>query len=184
MTLVNRIVTRLKTNTKLDVSAELPVPKGTNILSDRIGLLPSRQGNSRRNPFTDPVREIVVRIDTGKTIRVMTNDLDAPATEIADLYKQRWQIELFFKWIKQNLKIRHFLGTSENAVRIQIFIALIAYILLQMAQATQKTIKTPLAFARLVRLNLMHKRPIDSLRSPFQPPPNDPRQMSLQLSKC
>ncbi len=177
-----RIVTRLKANTKLEVSAELPVPEGSNILSDRIGHLPQRQASSRRNPFSDPVREITVRIATNKTIRVVTNDLDAPAEEIAELYKQRWQIELFFKWIKQNLKIRHFLGTSENAVRIQVFIALIAYILLRMAQATQTAVKQPVAFTRLVRLNIMHKRKIDSLKSPNEPPPIDIRQMSLELS--
>ena len=179
-----RIVTRLKSNTKLKVSAERRPPKDTNILSDRIGYLPQRQARSRRNPFSEPVREIVVRIATGKQLRVVTNDLEAPASEIAELYKQRWQIELFFKWIKQNLKIRHFLGTSENAVRIQIFVALIAYILLRMTQATQATIKQPLAFARLVRLNLMHKRPIDHLKTNLRSPPNDTGQMSLALSPC
>ena len=76
----------------------------------------------------------------------LTNDLDAPAQEIADLYKQRWQIELFFKWAKQNLRIRHFLGTSENAIRIQIFVALIAYILIRMAQATQTEVVRVLTF--------------------------------------
>ena len=176
-----RIVTRLKRNTQLEVSAELPVPEGSNILSDRIGHLPQRQARSRRNPFSDPVREITVRIATGKQIRVVTNDLDTPGEDIAELYKQRWQIELFFKWIKQNLKIRHFLGTSENAVRTQVFVALIAYILLRMAQATQKDVKQPIAFARLVRLNLMHKRPIDSLKTSHQPPPRDTSQMSLEL---
>lgn len=130
------------------------------------------------------MREIIVRISTGKLIRVLTNDLDAPAEEIAGLYKQRWQVELFFKWIKQNLKIRHFLGTSENAVRIQIFIALIAYTLLRMAQATQTSVKQPLAFARLVRLNLMHRRSIDNLKSPFDPPPKDNAQMNLELVPC
>ena len=179
-----RIVTRLKTNTKLQVSAERPLPEGSNILSDHIGHLPKRQARSRRNPFSDPVREITVRIATGKLIRVMTNDLDAPAEHIAELYKKRWQIELFFKWIKQNLKIRHVLGTSENAVRTQIFVALIAYILLRLAQATQKAIKQPLTFARLVRINLMHKRSIQSLKTPKQPPPKDTRQMSLKLNTC
>ncbi|SFO54091.1 Transposase DDE domain-containing protein [Mesorhizobium sp. NFR06] len=136
----------------------------SSILADRIGLLPQRMARSRRNPFGDPVREITVRIATGKLIRLLTNDLDAPAEEIADLYKERWQIELFFKWIKQNLRIRHFLGTSENAVRIQVFVALIAYLLLRAAQATQKTVRQPLAFARLVRLNIMHRRSIDALK--------------------
>ncbi|MCG8562504.1 MAG: IS4 family transposase [Hyphomicrobiales bacterium] len=177
-----RIVTRLKCNTRLTVSAELPVPEGTNVLADRIGHLPQRQASSRRNPFSDPVREIVVRLTTGKQIRVLTNDLDAPAEHIAELYKQRWQIELFFKWIKQNLKIRHVLATSENGVRAQLFVALISYILLRMAQATQKTVKQPLAFARLVRLNIMHKRPINTLSKPLEPPQNDPRQICMKLN--
>lgn len=176
-----RFVTRLKTNTRLAVTSEQPVAQGSHILADRIGLLPRRMAGSRTNPFADPVREIIVRIATGKIIRLLTNDLDAPADEIAELYKSRWQIELFFKWIKQNLKIRHFLGTTENAVRIQIYVALIAYILLRAAQATQKAVRQPLAFARLVRLNLMHRRPIDALATPPEPSQQDPRQMTLAL---
>ena len=71
-------------------------------------------------------------IQTGKVLRIFTNDLTASAQEIADLYKRRWAIELFFRWIKQTLKISHFLGTSENAVRIQIAVALIAFLLLRL----------------------------------------------------
>ena len=137
---------------------------------------------SRRNPFADPVREITVRISTGKILRVVTNDLDASAEEIADLYKARWQIELFFKGIKQNLKIRHFLGRSENAIRIQIFVALIAYLLLRRVQATQKTIRQPLTFARLVRLNIMHRRPITALQRPKIPAPPDNRQICMNFN--
>ncbi len=96
-------------------------------------------------------------------LRILSNDLDASAEEIADLYKRRWAIELFFRWIKQTLKITRFLGTSENAVRIQIAVALIAFLLLRLAQAAQKAIHSPLAFARLVRANLMHRRRIDRL---------------------
>ena len=153
-----RIVTRFKSNTPLTLIAELDVPEGdTHILSDRIGLLPQRQARNRHNPFHHPVREIRVRIESGKVLRILCNDLDASAAEIANLYKRRWAIELFFRWVKQTLKIRHFLGTSENAVRIQIAVALIAFLLLRLAQATQKSIQSPLAFARLVRANLMHK---------------------------
>lgn len=174
-----RFVTRLKTNTMIDVTAEQSPSRGSPVISDRIGRLPKRMARTRRNPFTDPVREIVVEIDTGKTIRLVTNDLDAPAEEIADLYRQRWQIELFFKWIKQNLKIRHFLGASENTVRIQIFVALIAYLVMRAAQACQSAITQPLAFARLVRINLMHRRPIDALKKPNKPPPINTPQMAL-----
>src|SRR6202030_2421302 len=132
--------------------------KGSNILSDRIGFLPARQARSRRNPMQDAVREVRVVTDTGKVLRILSNDLDASAREIADLYRRRWAIELFFRWIKQTLKITRFLGTSENAVRIQIAVALIAFLLLRLAQATQKTVQSPIAFARLVRANLMHRR--------------------------
>ena len=160
-----RVVTRFKSNTPLDLVAELPVPKGSVILSDRVGYLPPRQARNRRNPFQDPVREVRVKADNGTILRILCNDLDASAQEIADLYKRRWAIELFFRWVKQTLKIRHFLGTSENAVRIQIAVALIAYLLLRLAQATQDIIASPLAFARLVRANLMHRRRIDRLLS-------------------
>lgn len=175
-----RIVTRFKSNTPLAVTTELAVPQDApDILSDRIGLLPQRQAKSRRNPFSDPVREICIRIPTGKVLRLLCNDLDASAREIADLYKRRWAIELFFRWVKQTLRIRHFLGTSENAVRIQIAVALIAFLLLRMAQAAQNTVRTPLAFARLVRLNLMHRRRIDRLIGAGLPTVSDPRQIDL-----
>lgn len=164
-----RIVTRFKSHTPLTVTREQAVAHAGPILSDRIGLLPVRQARSRRNPFSDPVREIIVKTETGKLLRILTNDLDAPAQEIADLYKRRWAIELFFRFVKQTLKIRHFLGTSENAVRIQIAVALIAFLLLRMAQADQDAIQSPLAFARLVRANLMHRRRTDRL---IKPPPD------------
>jgi hypothetical protein len=156
-----RIVTRLKSNTPLAVVEKLPVPEGGAILSDHIGHLPARQSNNRPNPFQNPVREVRVQLDSGRVLRILSNDLDASAQEIADLYKRRWAIELFFRWVKQTLKIRRFLGTSENAVRIQIAVAPIAFLLLRLAQAGQKAITSPLAFARLVRINLMHRRPLD-----------------------
>jgi hypothetical protein len=93
-----RIVTRLKTNTALSVIETRPVPGGA-ILSDRVGFLPKRQAKNRRNPFDKKVREIRVKIDSGRVIRIFTNDLKAPALEIADLYKRRWAIELFFRWV-------------------------------------------------------------------------------------
>lgn len=174
-----RIVTRFKRNTPLNVVAELPLPEGSAILSDRIGHLPERQSHSRHNPFQDPVREVRVMTDTGKILRILTNDIDASAQEIADLYKRRWAIELFFRWIKQTLKIRHFLGASENAVRIQIIVALIAFLLLRLALAAQNTVQSPLAFARLVRANLMQRRRIDRLLD-LEPPHADHRQIAIQ----
>jgi hypothetical protein len=177
-----RIVTRFKSNTPLAVTAELDLPEGSPILSDRIGLLAQRQAKSRKNPFQDPVREVRVKTQTGKVLRILCNDLDASAQEIADLYKRRWAIELFFRWVKQTLKIRHFLGTSENAVRIQIAVALIAFLLLRMAQAAQTAVSSPLAFARLVRANLMHRRPIDRLLEPPTPVPQNKNQWSFEFA--
>jgi hypothetical protein len=176
-----RIVTRFKSNTPLDVVEELVVTAGGNILSDRIGFLPARQAKNRRNPMHDAVREVRVATDTGKVLRILSNDLDASAQEIADLYHRRWAIELFFRWVKQTLKITRFVGTSENAVRIQIAVALIAFLLLRLAQATQKAIPSPIVFARLARANLMHRRAIDNL---LHPPPQivqDQRQMCLGI---
>jgi hypothetical protein len=177
-----RIVTRFKANTRLDPVEALPVPEGGAILSDRIGFLPARQARSRRNPMQDAVREVRVATETGKVLRLLSNDLDATAQEIADLYKRRWAIELFFRWVKQTLKITRFLGTSETAVRIQIAVALMAFLLLRLAQAAQKTIQSPLAFARLIRANLMHRRRIDRLLNDPPPRQSNPNQMQLQWS--
>lgn len=177
-----RFVSRLKSNTHLAETTELSVPdEAENVLGDCIGLLPRRMTASRRNPMSDPVREIRVRIATGKTIRIVTNDLDAPAQEIADLYKQRWQIELLFKWVKQNLEIKHFLGMSQNAVCIQVFVALITYLLLKLARDIQSEIGSAKHFAVLVCINLMSRRPIESLHKEMAPQPPDIRQMNLEF---
>ena len=162
-----RIVTRLKVNTPFQVIESRPVPAGSSILSDRIGYLPKRLAASRKNPMSEKVREIRVVIETGKELRIFTNDLTASAQEIADLYKRRWAIELFFRWIKQTLKIGHFFGASENAVRIQIIVALIAFVLLRLAHDATQITSSPLTFARLIKTSLMDRRAIsDLLKSP------------------
>jgi hypothetical protein len=158
-----RIVTRFKSHTPLDVIETREEAGVGPILSDRVGYLPKRQAKNRKNPFHKPVREVQVRIETGKILRILTNDLNATAQEIADLYKRRWAIELFFRWVKQNLKIRKFLGTSENAVRIQITVALIAFLLLKLVFAAIKPTYSFLAFTRLVQGHLMELARIDRL---------------------
>jgi Transposase DDE domain/Domain of unknown function (DUF4372) len=171
-----RIVTRLKANTPFEVVEDRPAPAGSSILSDRIGYLPKRLAASRNNPMPGLVREIQVMIEAGKVLRIFTNDLTASAEEIADLYKRRWAIELFFRWIKQTLKISHFLGTSENAVRIQIAVALIAFLLLRLAHDSNRIVASPLAFARLIKANLMHRRSIaELLRISPSPKPKPPQ---------
>ena len=134
-----RIVTRFKSNTPLELIEALPLAKSSAILSDGIGFLPARQSRSRRNPMQDAVREVRVKTETGKVLRLLSNDLDATAQEIADLYKRRWAIELFFRWVKPTLRIRHFLGTGENAVRIQIAVALIVFLLLRLPAAAARS---------------------------------------------
>lgn len=168
-----RIVTRLKSNTPFTVIEDRPVPPDNTILSDRIGYLPKRLAASRRNPMSAAVREIRVVNENGKDLRIFTNDLILSAQEIASLYKRRWAIELFFRWVKQTLKITHFFGISENAVRIQIAIALIAFMLLRLAHEANRIGVSPLAFARLIRANLMHRRSIAELlqRRPQTRPP-------------
>jgi Transposase DDE domain/Domain of unknown function (DUF4372) len=175
-----RIVTRFKSNTPLQEVEERPVVAGGPVLSDRAGYLPARQAKSRKNPFGDPVREIRVVIDTGKILRILSNDLDASAEEIAGLYKRRWDIELFFRWIKQTLKIKKFLGASENAIRIQVAVALIAYLLLRLAHTAQKSSMALLTFTRLVRANLMHLKRLDQLLGDCVEMPPDDRQMAFQ----
>ena len=154
------LVTRLKRNTPVTEIERRHPPPGTNILSDRIVTLPKRLARSRKNPFSHNGREIVVRIQTGKTIALFTNDLDSPAEKIADLYKARWKIELFFRWIKQNLRIRKFLGTSKNAVRLQTATAMLAYIILHTVHIKTGFTKSIQIFTAIVRQNLFHRTTI------------------------
>ena len=174
-----RIVTRLKGNTRLTVTRERLVAPGQPILSDSIGTLPARQSYRRQNPMSVELPEVRVRTDTGKVLRILTNDLTARAQQIADLYKRRWMIELFFRWIKQTLRIKRFIGTSENAVRIQIAVALIVFLLLRLAHQAQTAVIKLLEFVRLVRATLMQRRDIRALNRPDEPLQRDVRQLNL-----
>lgn len=177
-----RFVTRLKGHTRPHLVATRPLASGSPVTADRVVRFDWRLKASRANPLAGiELREIEVVIDSGKRLRILSNDLDAPAEAIADLYKTRWQIELFFRWLKQNLKIKRFLGASENAVRMQIAVALIAYLLLRMAHAAQTAVPSILAFTRLVRVNLMHRRTLDRLDRPPSPKPRDLNQLDLAL---
>jgi len=175
-----RFVTRFKHNTPLKIVTELPVEEGGQILSDRIGFLPERMAKSRRNPIQQAVREVCVRTDKGKEIRLISNDLDATAAEIAELYRTRWQIELFFKWVKQNLRIKKFLGLSENAVRLQIIVALIAFLLIRIAHHALGAVISLQDLARRLRTNLMHRKSLAELLLQPSPPTPSP-QFALDL---
>ena len=125
-------VTRLKANAKVKVMSAREVPADApHVLADEIIRFTNRApGAKRKNTYTNALRRVTVdRPDHARPLVLVTNDLTSTAMAIAEHYKTRWQIELFFKWIKQNLRIRAFFGRSENAVRIQILCALIAYLL-------------------------------------------------------
>jgi hypothetical protein len=180
-------VTRLKRNSKLREVETRAVDPAGNVLSDRVGLLAERLAARRRNPFQHKAREITIRTDAGKILRLFTNDLEAPAEQIAALYKERWQIELFFKWIKQNLQVERFIGSSENAIRSQIAVCFIAYLLVRMLHAKQDNRHRPIIVLLLVRTHLFVRRPIHALLQPNAPSPEPrsrhPNQFVLHLCK-
>ena len=111
-----------------------------------------------------PLRRIGYRdATTGKRYVFLTNNFSLSAKTIADIYRARWQVELFFKWIKQNLKIKSFLGTSKNAVMTQIWIALCVYLLLAFLKFQSKLYKSMSQILRLLNLNLFEKRDLMAL---------------------
>lgn len=128
-----RFVTRFKKNASLMITGERDIPEDERdtVLHDQLVTFKSKHpGGKRINLYSKPLRRVtVVRHDNPAPLVLSTNDLEASALEIAQRYKERWAIELFFKWIKQHLKIKKFLGRTENAVRIQILTALISYLL-------------------------------------------------------
>ena len=120
-------VTRTKAGVQLNRLESRPVDKSTGVRSDHVVWLSTHQSAThypdrlRRVSYKDP--------ESGKGLVFLTNNLDLPALTIAQLYKCRWQVELFFKWIKQNLRIKHFFGTTDNAVKTQVWIAVCVYVL-------------------------------------------------------
>jgi putative transposase len=169
-------VTRRKRNAHRRDIVEQPA-RGDGILADRRFKIGHRQprGGAPVNPLYDvELREIVVaRPDHDQPLSLLTNDLQRSAAEIAQLYKERWEVELLFKWLKQNLKIRSFLGTSENAVRLQIYIALIAFLLLRILhQTAARSFKDSTALL-LTRLKLGWFSPLN-LSQHATPPPKPP----------
>jgi putative transposase len=132
-------VTRFKRNARLQVLKQRPIalPAREQILSDAIVCFANKNpGAGRKNRYTAPLRRIEVAREGKAPLVLATNDLKSSALRIATHYRWRWQIELFFKWIKQHLRIKRFLGRTENAVRIQILTALIAYLLLALYAKT------------------------------------------------
>ncbi len=139
-------VTRFKRNAALETVRTLPIPEASRaqILADEEVRLSNRHpGGGRVNRYQKTLRRIsVVRDGIEEPLVLATNDFKRSAQEIADLYKARWQVELLFKWLKQNLKIKKFLGRSENAVRTQIYIAIITYLLVWLYRHQQGLTET------------------------------------------
>jgi hypothetical protein len=155
----NIFVTRIKTNTVYETFEELELPqdKDQDILKDEIIILNSKKAEEA-GIKSEKLRLIkVYKEDENKVIDIITNQLDWTARTIADLYKKRWDIELFFKAMKQNLQIKTFIGTSENAVKSQIFVALISYLLLELIKRFYCEKSTAFSnFCEKIRICLMH----------------------------
>ncbi len=154
-------VTRLKTNAQYRVVERRAVLKNKGLTSDQMieftGVQVAKKCpiKLRRIGYRDP--------ETGKHYVFLTNNFKLAARTIADIYKARWQVELFFKWIKQNLKIKSFIGTSKNAVMTQIWIALCVYLLLAFIKFQSRLTKSMQQILRLLQLNLFEKRDLMAL---------------------
>ena len=134
-------VTRLKRNNAYNELSSVQIHSDM-VSSQVIQLRRKRFKDGRYNYYSDkPLRKVIVQRENKPPLLLVTNDFNRSSEEIAELYKQRWQIELFFKWIKQNLKIKKFLGKSENAVKTQICIAIIAFVLIRLMQKLQEFCK-------------------------------------------
>ena len=144
-------VGRMKSNAVYEVIENKETNAG-HILKDQVIRLTSVK--AKKDCPINLRRITIVREEDDKVLSFITNDLDRTAQQIADLYKARWQIELFFKWIKQNLEIKRFFGRSENAVKIQVLTAMIAYLLLRLAQLSTHCKISLQQIARRVSLNL------------------------------
>jgi hypothetical protein len=155
----NIFVTRLKSSILYESIEELDLPndKDQDILKDELIVFTSKE--ARKAGLEGKIFRLVTvyKADENKVIQIITNQLDWQARTVADLYKKRWDIEIFFKLMKQNLQIKTFLGTSENAVKSQIFVAMIVYLLLELIRRVYCKEKTAFSnFCEKVRICLLH----------------------------
>jgi hypothetical protein len=178
-------VTRMKEGTVYEVvegGEDRPLPANRPILADEIIRLTSAQG---RKDCPHELRRVVVwDEEKQRELVLLTNHLDFGATTISAIYRNRWQIELFFKALKQNLEIRTFVGTTENALRLQIWTALIALLLLRWLHHLSRARWSLSNLASMLRLNLFTYRDLtDWINDPFDTPPEitEPEQFSLDL---
>lgn len=161
-----RFVTRFKHNAALRIERERPIPgpAAGSVLADQLVRFAHKHpAGGRRNRYTKPLRRLVIaRPDKPTPLVLATNDLEADALTIAQYYKERWAIELFFKWVKQHLHIKQFLGRSENAVRIQILTALIAYLLLALHKQAHGFVGSLWEWLGKVRATLFQRPAIET----------------------
>ena len=159
-------VSRLRRNSLYQVVERRDTSSVTNVTSDQII---QYSGMRAKNENWRPLRRIGYRDpETGKHYVFITNQMNWSAKTVADIYKQRWQIELLFKWIKQNLKIKSFLGHSDNAVKTQIFIALCVYLITALIKFRSRASKSLQQIFRLIQVNLFARRTLWDL---IKPPP-------------
>ena len=165
-------VTRAKKNSRFQRRYSRPVGKATGLRLDQTVVL---SGFYSRQQYPEGLRRIGFRDpQTGKSLVFLTNNFMEPALTIAQLYRCRWQVELFFKWIKQHLRIKAFYGTSENAVRIQVWVAISVYVLVAIVKKRLCLSASLYTILQILSLSLFEKTPILQLLSQQPPPPTMP----------
>ena len=172
-------VTRAKRNTQFQRRYSRTVDRAnTTVLCDQTGML---TGYKSRKEYPVPLRRVVITDEDGKRLTFLTNNFVLTPELIAALYRQRWQVELFFKWIKQHLRIKRFLGTSENAVKTQIWIAIGTYVLIAIAKKRLQLERHSLyEILQILSLTLFEQVPIQQLLTP-PPRHSDPDFEPIQL---
>ena len=156
-------VTRAKSNLKAVRRYSHPIDRSTGLICDQTIVL---TGFYSRQDFDTPLRRIKFKDpETGKRLVFLTNNFALPATTICALYKCRWQVELFFKWIKQHLRIKVFFGTSENAVKTQIWIAVSVYVLVAIVKKRLKLSASLYEMLQILSLTMFERMPLDQLLS-------------------
>ena len=151
-------VVRTKSNVLLERRYSHPVDKSTGVLSDQTVILSSVESATA---YPDPLRKVsYFDPERSKRLKFLTNNFTLPARTIADIYRQRWQVELFFKWIKQHLRIKAFYGTSENAVKTQIWIAVSIYVLVAIVRKRLGLEASLYQILQILSVTLFEKTPI------------------------
>ena len=154
-------VTRAKSNLQAQRRYSHPVDRNTGLMCDQTIVL---TGFYSRQDFATPLRRIRFKDPvTGKRLVFLTNNFALPALTIAELYRCRWQVELFFKWIKQHLRIKVFFGTSENAVKTQIWIAVSVYVLVAIVKKRLNLSASLYEMLQILSLTLFERIPLDQL---------------------